>query len=193
MDKLTKDFINLREKISSPTFQANEGLSNEVGYYIFSYDPAQEMRVREEITNLVTTATPATINASIQVFDLFKIMMHIVDEFGYREQFADFEKQYGMSSVIEQMERLLRMNRDDNRIVEYIQKHLRPGRTIIFVTGVGAVFPLVRAHKVLNTMNQVIDNVPVVMFYPGMYDSVRLKMFGELQDDNYYRAFSLNS
>ncbi|WP_127848554.1 DUF1788 domain-containing protein [Lacticaseibacillus hulanensis] len=192
MDKLTEDFAKLRDKIKSPSFQANEGLSNEVGYYIFSYDPSQEMRVREEINNLIQTLPPMLNGASIQVFDLFKIMMSIVDEFGYRKQFEEFEKQYGMTFVIEQMERLLRMNSESNRIVEYIQQHLRPGKIIIFLTGVGAVFPLVRAHKVLNTMNQIIDEGPVVMFYPGNYDSVRLEMFGELKDDNYYRAFSLN-
>jgi hypothetical protein len=192
MSDLTESFAKLREKISSPAFQVNERLSNEVGYYIFSYNPSQELRVREEINNLAETATPATVNASIQIFNLFEIMMNVVDDFGYREQFVQFEKENGIGFVIEQMETLLRMNSVNNRIVTYIQQHLQSGRTIIFLTGVGAVYPLVRAHKVLNTMNQIIDEVPVIMFYPGNYDSVSLKLFGEVKDDNYYRAFSLN-
>lgn len=36
-----------------------------------------------------------------------------------------------------------------------------------------------------------IDNVPVVLFYPGNYDGQELVLFGEIKDDNYYRAFKL--
>ena len=34
-------------------------------------------------------------------------------------------------------------------------------------------------------------NVPVVLFYPGNYDGQELVLFGEIKDDNYYRAFKL--
>lgn len=39
MADLEKDFGQLRQKIAQPSFQQNQGLSNEVGYYIFDYDP----------------------------------------------------------------------------------------------------------------------------------------------------------
>ena len=29
------------------------------------------------------------------------------------------------------------------------------------------------------------------MFYPGKYDGQELVLFGEIKDDNYYRAFKL--
>ena len=38
--------------IKQPSFLENRGLSNEVGYYIFDYDPEYEMKVREEIKHL---------------------------------------------------------------------------------------------------------------------------------------------
>lgn len=50
---------------------------------------------------------------------------------------------------------------------------------------------MIRAHRVLNTMNQVIDKTPVVMFYPGSYNSLSLRAFGKLDDKNYYRAFRI--
>ena len=43
-----------------------------------------------------------------------------------------------------------------------------------------------RSHTVLNNLHQVIDNVPVVLFYPGNYDGQELVLFGEIKDDNYY-------
>ena len=50
---------------------------------------------------------------------------------------------------------------------------------------------MLRSHTVLNNLHQVIDHVPVVLFYPGKYDGQELILFGEIKDDNYYRAFKL--
>jgi hypothetical protein len=187
---LKKKFQDLRDKIQSQSFQENRGLSNEVGYYIFDYDPQKEMYVRGEIGDIVRQTTVATVGVNVQVFNLYDIMLDIVDKFGYRQGFIDLEKSGGMTQVIDWMNNILEMNEEHNLIVHYIGDHLnKDGPTILFITGVGQVYPIIRAHKVLNTMTQVIDQIPVMMFYPGNYNSVRLQAFGELQEDNYYRAF----
>lgn len=187
---LKKKFQDLRDKIQSQSFQENRGLSNEVGYYIFDYDPRKEMYVRGEIGDIVRQTTVATVGVNVQVFNLYDIMLDIIDKFGYRQGFIDLEKSSGMTQVIDWINNILEMNEEHNLIVRYIGDHLnKDGPTILFVTGVGQVYPIIRAHKVLNTMTQVIDQIPVMMFYPGNYNSVRLQAFGELQEDNYYRAF----
>ncbi|NCB71969.1 MAG: DUF1788 domain-containing protein, partial [Clostridia bacterium] len=38
---------------------------------------------------------------------------------------------------------------------------------------------------------QHIDDVPVVMLFPGEYDGHSLTLFSEIKDENYYRAFKL--
>ncbi|MHA3066818.1 DUF1788 domain-containing protein [Lacticaseibacillus saniviri] len=192
MADLDKDFARLRTKLASDYFQENRGLSNEIGYYIFDYKPQDELRVREFVQNIVSTSTVATIGATIHVFNLFEIVTEILDGFGYTERFMEFEKQYGVTRMITEINNILRMENEQNLVVKYIEDHLPANeKSIIFIVGVGEVFPLLRSHKVLNTMNQVIDKTPVVMFYPGKYDGLHLSMFGELKDDNYYRAFSL--
>ena len=49
-------FLNIEErlnqieiKIKEPSFLQNKGLGNEVGYFIFDYDPKYEKRDRKEI------------------------------------------------------------------------------------------------------------------------------------------------
>lgn len=190
MVPLKKKFQDLREKIQTQSFQENRGLSNEVGYYIFDYDPEKELYVRGEIGDIIRQEKAAPTGVTIQVFDLFTIMLTIVDQFGYREAFIDLEKSHGITQVIDWMNNIMEMNEKHNLVVQYISDHLnKDGSTIVFITGVGQVYPIIRAHKVLNTMTQVIDQIPVMMFYPGNYNSVRLQAFGELQEDNYYRAF----
>ncbi|BAN75037.1 MULTISPECIES: DUF1788 domain-containing protein [Lacticaseibacillus] len=191
MTALDKRFERFREKLKDPAFQQNRGLSNEVGFYIFDYDPKDELRVRNEVENIANTSTPATIKANVQVFNLLNIVMTIFEQMGY--SLSEAEKKDGISVVIRQVNNVLKMGHEHNLIVQYIEEHLirNDSPTIIFLTGVGQVFPLIRSHRVLNTLNQVIDKQPVVMFFPGKYNSLNLNIFEKLSDNNYYRAFRI--
>ncbi|MDE3305073.1 DUF1788 domain-containing protein [Lacticaseibacillus paracasei] len=191
MTLVRERFDRFRKKIRDPAFQENRGLSNEVGFYIFDYDPKDELFVRNEVEDIAHNSTTASIGANIQVFNLFDVVIRLIDEMGYLQEFIQIEEKDGIDMVIRQINNVLKMGKERNLIVQYILDHLehRDERNIIFITGVGQVFPLIRAHRVLNTMNQVINQTPVVMFYPGSYNSLSLRAFGKLDDKNYYRAF----
>ena len=81
-------------------------------------------------------------------------------------------------------------NDDDSYIVQYIRDHT-PENAVVFLTGIGKCYPILRSHKVLNNLHQAFVRVPVVMFFPGTYDEQELVLFNEIKDDNYYRAFRL--
>jgi hypothetical protein len=53
------------------------------------------------------------------------------------------------------------------------------------------VFPLLRAHSLLNNLHPVMGSTPLIMFYPGNYDGKSLRLFNKLKSRNYYRAFRL--
>ncbi|BBF75020.1 L-cystine import ATP-binding protein [Lacticaseibacillus paracasei] len=191
MTLVSERFDRFRKKIRDPAFQENRGLSNEVGFYIFDYDPKDELFVRNEVEDIAHNSTTASIGANVQMFNLFDVVIRLIDEMGYLQEFIQIEEKDGIDMVIRQINNVLKMGKERNLIVQYILDHLehRDERNIIFLTGVGQVFPLIRAHRVLNTMNQVINQTPVVMFYPGSYNSLSLRAFGKLDDKNYYRAF----
>ncbi len=73
-----------------------------------------------------------------------------------------------------------------NKIKEQVDDY-----NVVFITGIGKVYPFVRSHNILNNLQEVLDNIPVIMFFPGKYDGQSLKLFGKFKDDNYYRAFRL--
>ena len=193
MTQLSDRFDRFRKKIRDPAFQENRGLSNEVGFYIFDYDPEDELYVRNEVEDIAHDSTTASIGANVQMFNLFDVVIDLIDQMGYLQQFIEIEKDDGIDMVIRQINNVLKMGDERNLIVSYILDHREhpEERNIIFITGIGQVFPLIRAHRVLNTMNQVIDKTPVVMFYPGSYNSLSLRAFGKLDDKNYYRAFRI--
>ncbi|QEM98438.1 DUF1788 domain-containing protein [Lacticaseibacillus paracasei] len=193
MTLVSERFDRFRKKIRDPAFQENRGLSNEVGFYIFDYDPKDELFVRNEVEDIAHNSTTASIGANVQMFNLFDVVIRLIDEMGYLQEFIQIEEKDGIDMVIRQINNVLKMGKERNLIVQYILDHLqhRDEHNIIFITGIGQVFPLIRAHRVLNTMNQVINETPVVLFYPGSYNSLSLRAFGKLDDKNYYRAFRL--
>ena len=173
-----------------PSFRENKGLGNEVGYYVFDYPAEQELHVRERIAYIVGKNKPATDGFGIVVFDLYEVVISILKNKGYLKKCVEFEKAKGYDSIIKSIGNMLRLSGDDNLIVRHIVDNTPPG-SVVFLTGVGKCYPILRSHTVLNNLHQVIDNVPVVMFYPGRYDGQELVLFSEIKDDNYYRAFKL--
>lgn len=82
----------------------------------------------------------------------------------------------------------MKIGNEDNLIVQYIREHT-PESAIVFLTGIGKCYPILRSHKILNNLHQAFVRVPVVMFFPGTYNEQELILFNEIKDDNYYRAF----
>lgn len=190
MYELESRLNKLEDKIKQPNFRKNKGLGNEVGYYVFDYPANQELLVRERVGYL--EAKYENQDFKIVVFDLYDIMMDLLIKEGFLDLCEEFEKTKGLSEIIKAVNEMLRMEEDNqnNEILAYI-KNNAPDNSIVFLTGVGKCYPILRSHKILNNLHQFVDNVPVVMFFPGKYDGQSLMLFSEIKDDNYYRAFKL--
>jgi hypothetical protein len=180
----------MERMIRMPDFRRNKGLGNEVGYYVFDYPAEKEMIVRERISNVKARNFKATAGFELVVFDLYDMIIDVLKEEGFLEQWLQFEKTKDLEYIITATGHLLKIDEDDNVIVQRI-KDRTPQEAVVILIGVGKCYPLLRSHKALNTLHQAVDHVPVVMFYPGKYDGLELILFGELKDDNYYRAFRL--
>ena len=178
----------IEETIKKPSFRQNKGLGNEVGYYIFDYAPDRELQVRERIEYVRKKYENSPDGFRVIVFDLYDVIIDTLDKKGYVQKTIDMEKKKGFERVIRAVGNRMRITGEDRLIVNYIQEHT-PDNSVVFLTGIGKCYPILRSHTVLNNLHQVVDKVPVVMFYPGKYDGQELILFGEIKDDNYYRAF----
>lgn len=185
-ERLDKILPRLQER----RFRENKGLGNEIGFYIFDYEPQDELIVREHITYLKQKINNENSDSRIIEFDLYEIMLEILESKNYLTKVFDMEKQRGSEYVFNAIKKTLRLTTNNDLVVEYIRDRVREN-DIVFITGVGKAWPIIRSHTILNTLHSVIDNVPLVMFFPGVYDGLELKLFSEIKDDNYYRAFQL--
>ncbi len=190
MANLDERLAQAESIIRKPAFRQNKGLGNEVGYYIFAYDADQELSVREWVSYIQHKYDSGAEGFRVVVFDLYDIVINILQEKGYLDKCYEFEEKKGFDRITRAVGNTLRITAQDSLIISHIREHT-PDQSVVFLTGIGKCYPLLRSHTVLNNLHQVIDNVPVVLFYPGKYDGQELILFGEIKDDNYYRAFKL--
>ena len=124
------------------------------------------------------------------VFDLYDVIIDFLEKKRFLEKCYDFEKKNGMERITKAVTNAMKINDNDSLIVQYIKEHT-PENAIVFLTGIGKCYPILRSHKVLNNLHQAFVRCPVVMFFPGTYNEQELILFNEIKDDNYYRAFRL--
>lgn len=172
--------------IQRDEFLARKGLGNEIGFFIFDYDPEDEMLVRAHIKNLKSRLNRPTSNRRVVEFDLYSLLLQILEQQGLLDEMGGLEEEYGTEYILEGIRSVV----DPEVYIQIIENHPKD-YDIVFLTGVGRVWPILRSHTVLNNLHHVLDTTPVIMFFPGNYDGVELRLFGRIKDDNYYRAFSL--
>lgn len=190
MTKTEIELGKIESEIGKTSFLNGKGLGNEVSYYVFDYDPKDEILVREYIDKLIKKDKEFGDGYKLKVYDVYDLMIDLLESEGYLEDCFEMEKNDGMNYLVESVNDLLRMSDNNDYFTEYVEENT-PEKAIVFLIGVGKIFPFVRSHKILNNLHQSFNKAPVVMFYPGKYDGQSLELFGEFKDDNYYRAFSL--
>lgn len=189
---IEKRLVQLEQTFSEPNFLDNKGLGNEVGYYVFDYPPREELKVREGILTMREKFQSGAYGFTLLVFDLYDIVMDLLEQEGYRTMCEDFEEDKGFYEITSAINEMLRMEEDNcqNQLLAHIKENITE-KSIIILTGVGKIFPLLRSHKILNNLHQFIDEIPVIMLFPGEYDGSSLNLFSKIKDDNYYRAFRI--
>lgn len=180
----------IKPKILDPGFRYGRGLANEINFWIFDYDAEDELAVRSHIDYLHQSINAEHSDVRIIHHDLYQIMLDILCEKGYLDKVLEMERTKKSAAIIDPIKRTLRMTQDDNLIVSRISQSVESERDIVFLSGIGKAWPVIRSHTILNNLHSKIDKTPVVMFFPGAYEN-ELKLFSEITDDNYYRAFKM--
>lgn len=190
MADLNARLDEMEESIHKPSFRQSSGKANEVNYWVFDYPPERELEVRERIEYMKNKNAKGLDGFELVVFDLYDIIIDFLENKGFMEKCFAFEESRGFERIVKAVNNSMKINDDDSVIVQYIKEHT-PENAVVFLTGIGKCYPILRSHKVLNNLHQAFVRVPVVLFFPGTYDEQELTLFNEIKDDNYYRAFRL--
>jgi len=187
---LARQEEHLFKVLSSERFLKMEGLGNEVAHFIYDYDPAWALDVAQAKKRIKTKLDT---ELGIKVFEInvYDLCVELLKKRKVWERVLAVEPTMDKSDFLKMLQNML-----DPQI------HLAPAIKeriadesfqILFLTGIGEVFPFVRSHTVLNNLQSVVSDKPMLMFFPGRYEvsvtqGSALVLFGQLKDDSFYRA-----
>jgi len=186
MGSLSSRLDKIIPKIREDKFIHGRGLGNEISFYIFDYEPEQELVVRDYVAHIKKEFGYEGSNRRIIEFDLYKMLIELAKEKNIFGRMFRMEEKEGSEGFFQAITTFAKPEIFLRRIKEQVQGH-----NVVFLTGVGKVYPIVRSHNILNQLQEVLDKIPIIMFFPGKYDGLSLRLFGQFKDDNYYRAFRL--
>jgi len=182
MSNINERLDKAKARFKDEKFLTNKGLSNEVGVYIFSYDPEDEMVVRHF---LETIKKEKGINP-IQ-YDLYELFLNHLKQRNLLDRVVQLENRSGKDVLEKQLKTIM----PPKAFVDMMKYDNHKTGDIIIISGVGKVYPFTRVHTMLENVADEFKDVPIVVFYPGKYDGKTLQLFNQFFDDNHYRSFAL--
>ncbi len=181
---------HLFQVLKSDRFLKMQGLGKEVAHFIYDYDPTWALDVAQAKKRIKTKLET---EEGIKVFEinLYDLCVELLKERKVWDRVLAAESSIDKPDFLKMLQNMLDP-----------QMHLAPAIKarinsdtfhILFLTGIGEVFPFVRSHTVLNNLQTVVSDRPMLMFFPGKYDvsatqGSALVLFGQLKDDSFYRA-----
>jgi len=185
-------FQHLFAVISGQRFLKKQGLGNEVPFFICPYEPERSVEMERLQRQLVNRLDQAGVR--ILEINLYDLSIEILKDRDIWEQIREMEESISKDQLKELLQGVLD---PETHLVPAIAAKLEKNDfDVLFLSGVGEVFPYIRSHNVLNNLQSTAKEKPTVMFFPGGYthsleSGASLELFGRLHDDKYYRAFNI--
>jgi hypothetical protein len=186
-------FRHLETLLGSTRFLNREGLGKEVPFFICPFDPRESCEMEKVSEQLATKLGQKGI--SVLNVNLYDLILEILEKDDDLDWFKENETSLSKEKLFEELSGILDVSTVVvPAIADKMQKH---GEFhILFLTGIGEVYPYIRSHNVLNNLQRIAKDQPTLMFFPGRYShslekGAALDLFSRLQDDRYYRAFNV--
>lgn len=185
-------FQHLLAVISSKRFLNKQGLGNEVPFFICPYKPSLSNDMNKVQRQLINRL--AQTGVSVLEINLYDLSIGLLKERGIWDQVLEMEATFSKEQLKELLQGVL--DPETHLIPAIATELVSHDYDVLFITGVGEVFPYIRSHNVLNNLQSTAKEKPTVMFFPGDYThsletGASLELFGRLRDDKYYRAFNI--
>ena len=179
-------FEGIYNKLISPEFGKN--LGGELPLFVQPVPSELQTDVESQIKRLSTRLQKkGIVSVSINLYDL---CMDILRESDVLDAILEQEQDIEREDIISTLDSVLDIKsviipKIKDAIVETHPQYA-------FISGVGNVYPFVRSHGILNNIDELTDECNLILFFPGEYNNLQLKLFGIISDENYYRGHNLN-
>ncbi|WP_045633495.1 DUF1788 domain-containing protein [Pseudomonas lopnurensis] len=204
---LAARFEHLLGVISSQRFLEMKGLNNDLPFYICEFKASEAFEMQRMQRQLVNSLASMSIDClqgrgvrvlEVNLYDLsielLKAREGSSDDSSLWDEILTVEPEVEKDALLELMQNVLGV---EEYLIPAIGERLAGADyDVLFLSGIGEVFPYIRSHNVLNNLQSTAKGKPTVMFFPGEYrhslqQGASLELFGLLHDDKYYRAFNI--
>ena len=204
---LANRFEHLIQVIGGERFLQMRGLNNDLPFYICEFRAGEAFEMQRMQRQLISSLANLQVSClggrgvkalEINLYDLCIELLQAREGSSEGGRLWDevlaVEPDVEKDSLLELLQNVLGI---EDYLIPAIGERLRQVEfDVLFLTGIGEVFPYIRSHNVLNNLQSTAKNKPTVMFFPGEYrhsleQGASLELFGLLHDDKYYRAFNL--
>ena len=204
---LHERFTHLLGVMSGQRFLEMKGLNNDLPFYICEYKPSEAVDIERMQRQLIATLAAKRVDClggrGVKVLEisLYDLSVELLksreggsENQSVWDQVLDIESETDKDAFKELLQNVLDVR---EHLIPAIAKKLEQADyDILFLSGIGEVFPYIRSHNVLNNLQSTAKTKPTVMFFPGEYrfsleQGASLELFGLLHDDKYYRAFNI--
>lgn len=179
-------FEGIFNKLISPEFGKN--LGGELPLFIQPIPAEQQDTAESQIKRLSKRLIKKDIvSVTINLYDL---CMDILSDEGVLDTILAEEASLSKEDIISTLDSILDIKSVIIPRIKDVIEEAHP--SYAFISGVGSVYPFVRSHGILNNIDELTGHCHLILFFPGEYNNLQLKLFGSISDENYYRGHNLN-
>lgn len=187
---LQSDERHVYDVLRSERFLKMEGLSKEVPFFIYHFPPSWTYEV-ESMRDRVRTKLQSDDGLTVAQIDLYDLAVELLIERGVWERVVELEPTMDKGEFREVLQGMLDPH---DHIAPAIRARLQgQSSDVVFLTGLGEVFPFIRTHTVLENLQSVVVGRPMLAWFPGTYEFTQtaghqLRALNLSASDSYYRA-----
>ncbi len=189
-------FPHLLNVLSSDRFLSKQGLGNEVPFLSVHSIPKDAVPMQKTRQALIKSLGGKGIE--VLEVNLYDLSVELLKERGIWGQILEIEPTVSKAQLKELLQGVL--DPEAHIVPAIAEKMAEKAKDtqfhVLFLSGIGEVFPYIRSHNVLNNLQSTAKDQPTVLFFPGSYEQsaefgASLNLFKLLEDDKYYRAFNI--
>ncbi|WP_099159037.1 DUF1788 domain-containing protein [Virgibacillus ndiopensis] len=167
----------MEKRINQDGFTQPKGIGSDIPHFVLDYPPEEELQVRVYLKNMLKRT-----KLNIKEVNLFEFLLSFFEE-DELEELYELEEEEGINGLNDAIEPILN---ESNTIINQF-KEFTDEADLIFITGVGTAHPFLRSSQLLKAISSKGYKKPIVLFYPGEFTGLRLKLFGILDYEDDYQ------
>ena len=189
---ISDNFKHLITILTSKKFLDCQILCNDVPFFIADYDIKNEVEISKMQVQLIKKLSEFDVKVlSINIYDL---TVELLKQTGDWDWYIKNETTITKDRLKEDLQSILDVETVVTPAITELMN--KSDYDVMFLTGIGEVFPYIRSHNILNNLQRFAKDRPTLMFFPGEYINYQntgstLNLFAKLMDDKYYRAANI--